>query len=262
MAPATCDRLHCLTLGWEYTPESISLEGGIHERILREPIIGILARSPAGWALLETGLDPRPFRGATEHDIYRAGLPDFPADGDPLLDALAACGVGLDDIAVAAVSHLHLDHSGGLRHLAGRVPVAVQARELEFARDRAGRAEAYVREDYEIDGLEWTVLDGDAEIAPGIEAVATPGHTPGHMSFRVHMAESGTWLFAVDAIDLARGIAEDRPIGYSSDPADAPLRRASHDRLLQLAARDGARLIPGHCPETWPELLAPPEGYR
>ena len=54
------------------------------------------------------------------------------------------------------------------------------------------------------------------------------------------MAESGTWYFAVDAIDLARGIAEDRPVGYSSDAADAPLRRASHNRLLVLAARDGA----------------------
>ena len=30
-----------------------------------------------------------------------------------------------------------------------------------------------------------------------------PGHTPGHMSYRVDLPESGTWLLAVDAADLA-----------------------------------------------------------
>jgi N-acyl homoserine lactone hydrolase len=258
----TCDRLHCLLLGWELCPESVSLEHGSHERILRLPIIGILARSPAGWVLLETGCDPRPYRGVTEHDVYRAGLPEFPTAGDPLLEALAGRGLTPDDLAAAAVSHLHLDHAGGLRHLAGRLPVAIQARELAFARERAGRAQAYLREDYELDGLEWRVLDGDAEIAPGVDAVFTPGHTPGHMSYRVRMGETGTWLFAVDAIDLARGVREDRAIGYSADPAEAPLRRASHDRLVELAAVEGARLVPGHCPETWPALSAPPEGHR
>ena len=82
------------------------------------------------------------------------------------------------------------------------------------------------------------------------------------MSYRVRMGETGTWLFAVDAIDLARGIREDRPIGYSADPADAPLRRRSHDRLVALAAAEEACLVPGHCPDSWPALLAPPQGYR
>jgi N-acyl homoserine lactone hydrolase len=258
---ATCDRLHCLTLGWELCPESVSLEGGSRARVLRLPIIGVLARSPEGWVLLETGCDPRPYRGVTEHDVYRAGLPEFPTDGDPLLEALAACGIAPADLAAAAVSHLHVDHSGGLRHLANHVPVAIQREELTFATERAGRPEAYLREDYDLDGLTWRVLDGDAEIAPGVEAVFTPGHTPGHMSYRVRMAQTGTWLFAIDAIDLAQGIREDRPIGWSADPAHAPLRRASHDRLVALAAEEGARLVPGHCPETWPGLLAPPEGY-
>ena len=260
-ATATCDRLHCLLLGWEFSPESISLEGGT-DAILRLPIIGILARAPVGWVLLETGCDPRPYRGASEHDVYRDGLPEFPTDGDPLLEALAAHGVAPGDLAVAAVSHLHLDHAGGLRHLAGRVPVVIQRRELEYATMRAGRSEAYLREDYEHPDLAWRVVDGDAAIAPGVDAVFTPGHTPGHMSYRVRMAESGTWLFAVDAIDLARGIAEDRPIGSSADPADAPLRRASHDRLVALAAAEDARLVPGHCPETWPPLAARAGGFR
>ena len=212
--------------------------------------------------LLETGCDPRPYRHVSEHDVYSAGLPEFPTGGDPLLEALAAHDVAPDDLALAAVSHLHLDHAGGLRHLAGRVPVVIQRRELEYATTRAGRQQAYLREDYERADLEWREIDGDGGIAPGIDAVSTPGHTPGHMSYRVRMAESGTWLFAVDAIDLARGIAADRPIGSSADPADAPLRRASHDRLVALAAAEDARLVPGHCPEIWPPLAARVQGFR
>lgn len=256
-----CDRLIPLTLAWEYGPESISLEGGRRDHVLRLPVNVVLVHSPSGWVLLETGIDPRPYRHATEHDIYTLGLPEFAVDGDPLPAALERCGVAPGDLAAAAVSHLHLDHSGGLRHLAGRVPVTVQERELAFATGRAGREQAYVREDYDLPGLDWRTIDGDAAIAPGIDAVFTPGHTPGHMSYRVRMARSGTWLFAVDAIDLQRGIDEDRPIGSAADPADDALRRASHDRLVALAQHEGARLVPGHCPETWAQLSRVAGGF-
>ena len=76
---ATCDRLHCLLLGWEYSPESISIEGG-DDTVLRLPVIGILVHAPIGWVLLETGIsretaaDP-----ATGGIVYPFGAPEFPA---------------------------------------------------------------------------------------------------------------------------------------------------------------------------------------
>lgn len=254
----TCQQLICLTLAWDQIPESISMEGG-SERILREPVCAILVKTTIGWVLLDTGTDARRFRGPDpDRDLYSpAGLPEFLTDGDPLLDALAAHGLAPSDIAVAAVSHLHFDHSGGLRHLAeAGVEVCIQRRELDFAMTTAGREDAYLREDYEHPALTWRILDGDGVIAPGVEAVSTPGHTPGHMSYRVRMAESGTWLFAMDAIDLQAGIDRDLVVGTHALPADAPLVRESHDRLVGLAAAEGARLVAGHCPVTWPELTA------
>ena len=257
---SSCSALFALTFGHEWSPEWISLEGG-SEEILRLPVIGMLARSPGGWFLLETGLNPEYCRDPSLfRTIYPFGDPELEGD-DPLIEQLSACGLGLADIAGVAVSHLHVDHAGGLPRFVGGPPVTVQRRELDYALTRAGEAQAYWRPDYTSTEINWRVIDGDATIAPGIDAVFTPGHTPGHMSYRVRMAESGTWLFAVDAIDLARCIELDRPIGWSADDADIPKRRESHDRLVAMTREEEARLIPGHCPVTWPALRHPPEGY-
>ena len=40
--PAVCDRMFLLTVGWEFAPESVSLEGGSREW-LKLPLIAILA---------------------------------------------------------------------------------------------------------------------------------------------------------------------------------------------------------------------------
>lgn len=251
-----CDEIVPLTLAHEYTPRWLSLEGGGDER-LRLPIIAVLVRGDGGWALLDTGISPAFRDPAVAEAIYHGHGPDIPGDGHPLLAALAVAGVALQDLAVAAVSHLHVDHSGGLPLLAGGPPVYVQRRELAFARMPAADDAAYVRADHDVAGVRWRELDGDGPIAPGIDALSTPGHTPGHMSYRVRMRDGATWLFAMDAIDLQEGIDTDTPIGYSADPAHAPLRRASHDRLVALAAAERARLVPGHCPVGWP-----PAGLR
>ena len=175
-----CTELYALTFGHEYSPQSISLEGGTDE-ILRLPVIGVLVRSPDGWFLLETGLNPDYCRDASlVRGIYPFGDPELEGD-DPLVEQLALCGVSLDEISGVAVSHLHVDHAGGLPRFVDGPPVTVQGRELEFALARAGEAEAYWRHDYESAQLRWRVIDGDAPIAAGIDAVFTPGHTPGHM---------------------------------------------------------------------------------
>jgi glyoxylase-like metal-dependent hydrolase (beta-lactamase superfamily II) len=259
---ATCDRLHLLTLGHELSPRWISIEGGGDE-LLRLPVIGILVHAPAGWFLLETGIAEAFARDREQSArIYADAPPELPGPGDPVLEALAGCGVRFDELAGVAVSHLHVDHAGGLRHAAGGPPVFVQRAELRYALDEAGEAQAYRRADFTGPDLDWRELDGDAELTPGIDVLATPGHTPGHMSYRVRMARTGTWIFAVDAIDLQDGIETDTPIGWSARDEDAPLRRASHDRLTALARAEGARLVPGHCPRTWPALRSPPGGYR
>lgn len=254
-----CDALHPLILGHEHSPRSIAFVDG-DDTAMRIPVTAVLVHSPAGWFLLETGLNPDfardPEASAT---IYPYGAAEV-ADGEPLLAALAARGVAPGDLAGVAVSHLHVDHAGGLKYVRGGPPVYAQRRELDFAFGPAGEPEAYWRPDWDAPDLDWRPLDGDTALAPGIDVISTPGHTPGHHSYRIRMRASGTWIFAVDAIQQQENLRRDVEIGWSAVAADAPRRRQSHDRLLGLAAHEGGRIVPGHCPETWP-LLVRPDAY-
>ncbi|MEZ5099965.1 MAG: N-acyl homoserine lactonase family protein [Thermoleophilia bacterium] len=263
MAAEVCDRLYCLTLGHERIPAALAFERTGGDGVLRLPFTSILARSPDGWFLWDTGLAESIGRDpAAWGRFWQWGAPELPGDGDPLLEALEMCGVGVTDLAGALVSHLHVDHTGGLRHLAGGPAVVVHRAELEYALEEATEAQGYWRPDYDDPAIRWQPVDGDCRIAAGIHAIATPGHAPGHLSFRVDLAESGSWLFAFDAIPLQENVERDDPIAAGSRPGDAPLRRASHDRLVALARDSGARLVPGHCPDTWATLVAPPDCYR
>lgn len=260
--PDVCDKMYLLIYGYEYAPRSIEIEGGDSSVIMRVPVTGILAHSPVGWHLLETGLNPSFARDRSMFGkIYPFGDPELRGPGDPLMELLDICGVRFDEIVGAATSHLHIDHGGGIPHFYGGSRVSIQRDELEFGLNVAGEPEAYWRPDYDNDAISWNLLDGDAQIAPGIDAISTPGHTPGHMSYRVRLRDSGTWIFAADAIILTENIEKDTPIGFSYRLEDDPKRRQSHDRLVELAEQENARLVPGHCPVVWPTFDAPPLYY-
>jgi glyoxylase-like metal-dependent hydrolase (beta-lactamase superfamily II) len=248
-------RLLMLHFGAEPSPKSISVRGG-PDRIIWCPI-------EAGHVLLETGigrsfLDDEPARRA----IYQSEEQPWGLAGEPLETALAGVGLRVDELALAVVSHLHCDHSGGLPLLArAGVPVVIHADELAFSRT-AGLAEAYYAPDYHDPEPEWRPVDGDAEIAPGVTVLATPGHTPGHLSYRVDLPASGTWLLAVDAADLAENLDDRVPPGSCASPGDEPRAETSLHRLLAEAERLDARLVPGHDEAVWTMVRHPEGGHR
>jgi glyoxylase-like metal-dependent hydrolase (beta-lactamase superfamily II) len=76
------------------------------------------------------------------------------------------------------------------------------------------------------------VLDGAAELAPGVRVIATPGHTPGHQSVLVSAGDEELLItgdLLVHAVQLRRP-----EVAYAYD-MDAEVARAT--RRGALAAR-------------------------
>ncbi|MEQ3549003.1 N-acyl homoserine lactonase family protein [Pseudonocardia nematodicida] len=248
-----------LLLGWERLPLWVSLHGAPREQRIVEPVPAVLLETDDGWLLLDTGFNTALIRDPALHRRFYgspAYQPALPGPGDPLLDALASVGVRLEDIGAVAISHLHADHAGGLKHFAGRVPVHVQRAELGFGLSGSPEVErnTIYRVDFDDPRIDWRRCDGDTVLAPGVTAVLTAGHTPGHQSFVVELAGGGGFVFAFDAADLTENIREERPIGVcigcTPEQSLGPIRR-----LKQIAAERGLELVPGHDPAVWPELL-------
>ena len=253
-------RIVLFTLGWEDLPKSVSVYGAPEEQF-RCPVPGVLLQTDGGWVLLDTGFNTALIRDPALRRRYFPSMeyqPLLPGPGEPIEESLHEIGVDIDDIHLVALSHLHVDHAGGLKLFAGKVPVHAQRRELEYGLSNhpVPQSHAIFRVDFDDPTIDWRLADGEAEIAPGITAVPTYGHTPGHQSFVVELDESvggDGFVFAFDAADLTENIEQELAIGGFIDvePEETiePIRR-----LKRLASEKGYPLIPGHDPHVWPEL--------
>ncbi len=197
-----------------------------------EPTFGYLVDHPeAGLVLVDTGMG-----GDAEVDAW------YQPTRIPLGVALKAVGVEVGDVRAVMNCHLHFDHCGGNRELAGR-PVFAQRAELELA--RAAESHTFP-ELVDHPGARIEELDGDAEIAPGVHIIPTPGHTAGHQSLVVTRGD-GTLIVAGQSHDNAHLFTSDvmgRRAGVGEQPAWLG-RLLAFDPKQILFAHDNAVWTPG-----------------
>lgn len=206
------------------------------------PITGWLLTTEAGRRLMiDTG-----FPEAYAQDERAAALADgldgfgrlvnFTQD-HTITGALARQGLQNSDIGHVILSHSHIDHVGGLP-LFAHAEIILSAAEHALPRPLyfgAAQPMAWPKARYR-------PLSRTIDICHGLRLIATPGHTPGHLSALVKTPERA-FVLAIDAINRHSEPAEGYP-----DAADPLTAAASGRRLLALARRAGAELIPGHEP--------------
>lgn len=88
------------------------------------------------------------------------------------------------------------------------------------------------------------IIAPDAEIAPGLNAMPLPGHTPGHGGWRLH-AGAAQLIHTGDIIHAPVLQGADPEVAVAFD-MDMDTARATRKRLLDELATDGALFTGGH----------------
>ena len=167
---------------------------------------------------------------------------------------MLAAGIDPKTVDIVLISHFHGDHMNGLKAADGsqvypNAEIMVPSVEWKFWADEsnASKANGFNKPNFPnvkkaFDGIKVTQYEWDKEVAPGITAIATPGHTPGHTSFVV---ASGNARFLVQSDVTNIPIFVDHPdwhVVFDNDPAMA---QATRHKFFDMAAAEKA-LIAGY----------------
>src|SRR5205814_1138365 len=147
--------------------EIVRLHLSVIQALNNIPVHGFVIKHPSvGAILVDTGV------GYPE-----ALVKEWKVVNRHVADALAEHDLSPADVRIVVNTHLHFDHCGQ-NAVFKHAPFYVQRAEL----DRARKENDITNQWFDFAGAKYELLDGDAEIAEGVRAVATPGHTVGHQS--------------------------------------------------------------------------------
>ncbi|MBU1376190.1 MAG: MBL fold metallo-hydrolase [Alphaproteobacteria bacterium] len=196
--------------------------------------------------------------------LVDAGLggqfPGFPRAGQ-FPQRLEAAGIDLASVTDVVITHMHMDHVGGLlvdevrSRLRPDLRIHVSATEVDFWKSpdfsrtvmptpipevlRSTAAEFV-----QMYGDKLHTFDQEFEVAPGVVVQRTGGHTPGHSIVRVTAGDERL-TFAGDALFPVAFDHPDWQNGFEHDPEEAARVRV---RLMQEAAASGEILVATHLP--------------
>jgi N-acyl homoserine lactone hydrolase len=218
------------------------------------PIACYLATTTNGAILFDTGVSPRAVPGLLRRDPMARFDPS-----DLLVHRLESIGLEPSDVDVVVLSHLHYDHAGGAE-LFPKAELVVQKEEYATALyPPPFLGSFYYRKNFDLPSHRWRYLDGDAELCPGVTALRTDGHTPGHQSLLLELPQTGPVILAADSCYWQEHIDAERVPGVVWNPAAA---LQSIKRLKTLARLVRGRIFPGHDPAFWKTVPQAPECFR
>lgn len=195
------------------------------------PVLAWLLKSKNVKVLVDTGA-VSPFRAT---DPYFTQAPDQTLEAQ-----LGRFETTKGEITMIINTHLHTDHCAGNAYF-DNVPCLVQEAEMAYAGNPLRvHKPAY---DVQLKGFNFQLLDGDREIAPGLQVILTPGHSPGSQAVLVQTAK-GLYVIAGDTIPTFENmeVPDDEPFWPSGLYVDLREYYQSLDRLKGL----GGFVLPSH----------------
>lgn len=188
--------------------------------------------------------------------------------------ALEAAGVTPESVDVVVATHLHPDHIGVFaREGAATFPNAelvLHPAEHAFWTDEANFAgapdmmrnfAAMARAAIAPYAERTRMLEDGATVAPGVEVMALPGHTPGHCGLMVTSGDAAVLLWG-DIVHIGP-IQFARPQVTIPFDVDQPMAAATRARVLDMAATDRLEIAGSHVDyPSFGHVERAGEGYR
>jgi 4-pyridoxolactonase len=233
---------------------------------IRFPVYGVLIDHAEGKFLFDSGFDK------TFIDAMIPGNA-IQSKEQTLAGQLDRIGLACSDVTHVVNSHFHVDHVGGNKCCIHATTICHKC-ELESASDpdpfeEMGYADMSfgpnLRKNMPILAIapdvftpRFETLVGDQEIAKGVTLVETPGHTPGHYSLLVRLAQRRPMLFTGDACYTHRSLTENLIAGSHVDVRES---FKSLQRLRDLSQEHDAELFYSHDAASWASWLPAPGYY-
>jgi N-acyl homoserine lactone hydrolase len=236
---------------------------------------GVLVRHPAGDLLIDTG-------DSSHFDDEIRGFPlgtwlklrflagQLKAEM-PLPQLLRRIGEDPGKLRWAILSHVHLDHAGGLMDLP-RMPVLLTREELQFANDRSVQARGYVIAAHtqkfplvtaptlQFERKPYETFDEIADLYKDGTVVAVPlrGHTPGSVGIFVNLSPTRRVFYVGDAVDDERGFEErvGKSLILQDSDNNMALANETVTRLSELHEKvPGLSILPAHGRSAYKKLF-------
>ena len=164
---------------------------------------------------------------------------------------LKAAGIDRAAVDIVLISHFHGDHVNGILGADGKLAFAnaeVLVPEVEWkyfmddsemSRAPAGRMQDVfknARRVFDAIGRKVTPYEAEKDVIPGIAAVATPGHTPGHIS---HIVSSGNAKVYVQAdVTHVPHLFARNPGWHAFYDQDGPLAEMTRRKVYDMLAAE------------------------
>lgn len=239
-------KLWPLLTGTQRYEKIVSTRNRGHGVYIDAPILAYLIETPNGRILYDVGCDYRKIATPElRHSFFEPMRPLFEpprmSEEQRIPRYLERLGLDVNDIDVVFLGHLHFDHAGGLCDLPG---CEVHVHRDELAAARTGRdGGVFADEIAAADG--WRVQSNEYQVAPGVRALLTPGHTAGHMSLLIELPSGRPVVLCGDAADLQENLDEEIAPGFCWQDNET-LALQSIRQLKSLSQSAGVELWPNH----------------
>ena len=239
-------------------------------QMIEAPILAYLLETRNGRILYDVGCDHTkindPALRAQHYNpaVFEFGAPDM-REEQRIPHHLARLGLTPQDIDVIFIGHLHFDHAGGLKELRRcGCGAELHVQQTEWDVGQTGLDAAVFADDLTDDAgapLQFKLQSGEYTLLPGVRAIATPGHTVGHMSMLIELPKGPPVLLAGDAADLQENLDDEIAPGGLWQGAEAQAID-SIKKLKTLALQTGAVIWPNHDMAFYRSLQPFPQAYE